>query len=57
MDIPTVTLSGTNVLIGFDTPNSHSSAITSYEFRLQKSDNTFADATSLCSELQALIIT
>jgi hypothetical protein len=57
MSIPTVTLSGTDVLVGFTTPDEHFSTITAYEIRLKKSDTLFYDATSLCAESQATIIT
>ena len=50
MDIPSLTTSGTNVIVGFTTPNNHGSSITVYKIFLKKSDNSFSDATSLCSE-------
>lgn len=55
MDIPTVANSGTNVVITYVAPTTHSSPITDYDVQFLKSDGTID--TTACSEPSATSLT
>jgi len=55
MDIPTVTLSNTNVIITWTVPNSHSSAVTAFDIEIRTKIGGYVTAPS-CLGADPLIV-
>jgi hypothetical protein len=56
MAIPTVTVSGTNVVVAWTLPATHGSSIVSYDIRFKKSDGSFAQETTSCDGTSPAIV-